>query len=112
MAEAVRRAAFETWVRYCDQGAIREDDVYLDAIIASVPAPDVQAQIDADDGVCPRHGCAVCEECAIDAAVAREREACAEIVARESRHRERLSLSSKLLQGIEKEIRARSGVKE
>lgn len=28
-------------------------------------APDVQAQIDAaDDWVCPKHGCAVCEECA------------------------------------------------
>ena len=40
----------------------------------TIQTPDVQAQIDADDGVCPRHGCAVCEECAIDAAVARERE--------------------------------------
>ena len=38
-------------------------------------APDVQAQIDAaDDWVCPKHGCAVCEECAIDAAVSAYRQ--------------------------------------
>lgn len=42
IAEAVRRAAFEKWVRYCDQGAIVEEELDLDAIIASVPRPQLQ----------------------------------------------------------------------
>lgn len=58
---------------------IREREALAEEVRQMVAAveqmADVQAQIDAtDDVVCPRHGCAVCEECAIDAAVARERE--------------------------------------